>query len=906
MPAPTQTLPLHRVRFFDHTPSPIVALAFPPQPLPVPRDPASVKGKARDATDRPELGALVVARENGEVEIWKYSPSEEGSLGNWVLYKTLPPTLTHPTISVMALALRDPENFHSKPYAVPRVEDLRLFVAGSESTELTERCLETGRVLQTYPIPSPPLWSLSVSPTQQLLCLTTNSPALHFVSIPPPLLPGSVTVLEPAPSHLLRSETLPSRTRTVSVAWGLPKLVQDNGEWSWRDTYLLTGNSDSSFRRWELPVPTGGGGGRVQIKGRAVVEKIAKGKKGSHKGTIVWGVGVLPDGTFVTSDSLGTVAFWDPATMAQRQSFRPHKADGMCLTIGPGGRTVFTSGPDQKVCQFSAITQANGTTQWALTATKRLHTHDVRALAVFPPYLPLAANSQLTPPALNPNLAPILASGGWDMVPTLTPAAPPDLLAQRLRNPLGKEKGGQGNKHIVFEDAFPRRLSMFGGQRGAEHIAVSRGARLVVGRKDRSVGIWRILDDERGWEKALEMDLRLRTNLISHAISQDGQWLAVSDLYETKLFRLVISGTTSRPMRVRDFVSDLESAPELAELDLAQKGCGASALLFTPDSRRLVLSLAASAHTVVLELDDEGVEVVRSFAPQHTLVGGRSIQNGKARRRMSAPVDEDVDMESDEEDTPAKGPAAWITALAASDDAQWLATSDLEGKVTVFNLDTLQLHALLPSFAAPPASIAFTPTHPLLALVHAGNALQFFHLDARRLLPPSNQLTSLNHTLRGLHSAAHGAAWEPSRTSPRAARLVVWSNDWLASIRLDLDLVARTQGRGGSATPSEPGTPLDSRSLRKKRAREAREALEASSPSSMPSPSSPTMLLSRVLKTPSAANDPDFVKVATDRFRSVVGADWLADGELVLVERPYADFVSELPPAFWTGKYGRS
>ncbi len=87
MPAPTQTLPLHRVRFFDHTPSPIVALAFPPQPLPAARDPASVKGKARDATDRPELGALVVARENGEVEIWQYSPSDEGSLGNWVLCK---------------------------------------------------------------------------------------------------------------------------------------------------------------------------------------------------------------------------------------------------------------------------------------------------------------------------------------------------------------------------------------------------------------------------------------------------------------------------------------------------------------------------------------------------------------------------------------------------------------------------------------------------------------------------------------------------------------------------------------------------------------------------------------------------------------------------------------------------
>lgn len=150
MPAPTpqQTVPLHRIRFFDHTPSPITALAFAPLPLPAARDPATVKGKARsDASATNELGALIVARDNGEVEIWEYAHAEQGGMGNWVLLKTLPPTLTHPTISNMALVIRDPENFHLKPYAVPRLPDLRLFTAGSESTELTERCLETGRVL---------------------------------------------------------------------------------------------------------------------------------------------------------------------------------------------------------------------------------------------------------------------------------------------------------------------------------------------------------------------------------------------------------------------------------------------------------------------------------------------------------------------------------------------------------------------------------------------------------------------------------------------------------------------------------------------------------------------------------------------------------------------------------------
>lgn len=145
------------------------------------------------------------------------------------------------------------------------------------------------RLQSTHFLPSPPLWSLTVSPTHSLLCLASTSPSLHFLSIP------SSGPLEPPPIQLLRSDTLPYRVRTVSVAWGVPTLVDG----VWRDSYLITGNSDSSFRKWEIPAPPDPsrvGQGRVTIRARAVTEKVAKTKNGkrSGKGTIVWGVGVLP------------------------------------------------------------------------------------------------------------------------------------------------------------------------------------------------------------------------------------------------------------------------------------------------------------------------------------------------------------------------------------------------------------------------------------------------------------------------------------------------------------------------------------------------------------------------------------------------------------------------------------
>ena len=108
-----------------------------------------------------------------------------------------------------------------------------------------------------------------------------------------------------------------------------------------------------------------------------------------------------------------------------------------------------------------------------------------------------------------------------------------------------------------------------------------------------------------------------------------------------------------------------------------------------------------------------------------------------------------------------------------------------------------------------------------------------------------------------------------------------------------------------------PGSPSDiSRSLRRKRAREAREQLELVSASLSPSIQSSdragTPLSASPLRGGSSANDPDFYKFTNHGFRGIMGVEWLAEGEMMVVERPYSDFVGELPPAFFTGGFGRS
>lgn len=113
----------------------------------------------------------------------------------------------------------------------------------------------------------------------------------------------------------------------------------DEDEDEWTDSWLVTGGSDTSLRKWDV------------MSGR-VLDRMGVGKVRGER-TLVWTVGVLGfvlsffhssdifilfnhrDGTIVSGDSLGTVKFWDSKTCTQLYSFQAHGADVLCMTIAP-------------------------------------------------------------------------------------------------------------------------------------------------------------------------------------------------------------------------------------------------------------------------------------------------------------------------------------------------------------------------------------------------------------------------------------------------------------------------------------------------------------------------------------------------------------------------------------------
>jgi U3 small nucleolar RNA-associated protein 4 len=224
-------------------------------------------------------------------------------------------------------------------------------------------------------------------------------------------------------------------------------------------------------------------------------------------------------------------------------------------------------------------------------------------------------------------------------------------------------------------------------------------------------------------------------------------------LYETKLFHLSTTAGQTKAIRIKSFLHTLSNSKHTTHLDIPSKGLGASTLVFTPDSRRLVVGHVQSGEIIVIALpsptfdvelrrEEMEVEVVKCFQMGGNTIHGRVIagstkkhrrRNGRATTTANGngngngngiehetevvnghediEIDDIVEEEQDEEEeaeeeVKAEGKEeeqtqSWISCLAASGDGQWLSSGDTSGRVTIFNLDTLQVSSTFTFYTVP-------------------------------------------------------------------------------------------------------------------------------------------------------------------------------------------------------------
>ena len=130
----------------------------------------------------------------------------------------------------------------------------------------------------------------------------------------------------------------------------------------------------------------------------------------------------------------------------------------------------------------------------------------------------------------------------------VTPAALSGSTVTKVINPLST------SNVATFEDSYQRRLAYTSAPYHGSALHLARQARLLLCMRDSGLSVWRIqprrtvaFDEEDpdrdppedgGWVPVLDMDLNVHTNLVASAISDDGRWIAVSDWYESRLFRV--------------------------------------------------------------------------------------------------------------------------------------------------------------------------------------------------------------------------------------------------------------------------------------------------------------------------------------------------------------------------------
>lgn len=327
--------------------------------------------------------------------------------------------------------------------------------------------------------------------------------------------------------------------------------------------------------------------------------------------------------------------------------------------------------------------------------------------------------------------------------------------------------------------------------------------------------------------------------------------------------------------------------------------------MFTPDSSKLVIATSTSAVVVIIDLGSENTapRVLRKFEqhrirdsfvkgrlvkgrPATTAVNGDDVEMGSdgegARGSMDAVESSDED--GDAEDL--KLAHTTVTRMAVSPDGQWLATADDLRRTHVFNLDAIQHHGTLPTFPQPVHALAFDPSAPsTLVFGFADNRLEVYDVEARHFPRWARSLVNgVPQRFTHLHDPVLGVTFDPgsrvggggdvegSPLPPKTA--LFWGATWMCKVMLTERI-----GYGGF----------------EKRRRGKRKAPEASSNAN----GRVEVSLEEGQQEVQQRN----FKLVT-HYRPLLFVDFVAPGELVVVERPLVDVLAKLPPAYFKPKYG--
>lgn len=311
------------------------------------------------------------------------------------------------------------------------------------------------------------------------------------------------------------------------------------------------------------------------------------------------------------------------------------------------------------------------------------------------------------------------------------------------------------------------------------------------------------------------------------------------------------------------------------------------------------------SHVVILQLPEskhEEVSVLRVFS-QHRSRNAYSRalagRNGASKEGDESEDDSEGE-EEDEDESDEIVPS--LACMTTSNDGQWLITGDMTGRLHVFNLDSLQYHAALPSVELPPVDMAFSPTNASIVVVALpNNTIQIFDVD-QRTIPTWAHSISRNTfaTFTNLREPILGVVFDPVPEAGRHAdTLAIYGSNFIGTMKISPSAFLDDMASGPIAIEKrkrdgENGTTLTNG--------DGNAAEEESSDDD----DAETDGEGAIARPRSNINKGRSTIEVTYKYQPVLFLDFVNQGDMIVVEKPYFSMLSQMAPAFSAKKYGNT
>lgn len=132
--------------------------------------------------------------------------------------------------------------------------------------------------------------------------------------------------------------------------------------------YVVSGSMDA-LRIWS-------------VKTGHALHKMVTGRSEQNKPTIVWCLEITQDFSIISGDSRGVLTVWDGKLGAQIETYQSHRAGILSITISDDEQNLYCSGSDPTIANYVKIDIKGGGYKWIRNIHRKIHNHEVRALAL--------------------------------------------------------------------------------------------------------------------------------------------------------------------------------------------------------------------------------------------------------------------------------------------------------------------------------------------------------------------------------------------------------------------------------------------------------------------------------------------------------------------------------------------